>query len=310
MAQWENDLTKTLNTFNSSHLEDVIDIAAMAINPAWGDQWPPQAKFLSLAKAMLPNHVAHLVNATDDRLDTIYLERLGLNIALYNQLLIAKAQLEPVDLEALIAQITDNDKKKLSKKRERPAQKQPKDDFDPGAFLESLKPTIQPPPPPRMLPMSTVPVAALNANVLDAYFSTHLNVQTRSFREPLARGGFIQLALDMGHDWAYIADRLGLQGKKPSSSASVQQARLLYNLIVKFGLSRLRYLQPADGHVMPQFAGGHIKALKRHIKGMSEDERAWWRNGIESPRMLQTTTLSGEPLSYVDPTWLLPENEK
>lgn len=303
MTDWKDDLTKTMNTFNDSRLGNVIDIAATAITPMW-EQWPTQAETLSLAATLFPHHVAHLEVPPDDRLDTIYLERLGLNIALYNQLLIAKAQLEPVDLEALVAQITDNDKKKLSKKRKHQEEEErvPKGAFDPGALLESLKPMLQPPVP-LMLPVSAA--APITTGVLDAYFCTHLNIQTRSFCDPLARGGFIQLALDMGHEWDYIADRLGLQGKKPASSASVQQARLLYNLIVKLGLSRLRYLQPADGHVMPQFAGGRIKALKRHIKGMSVEERTWW--GDESPRMLQTTTLSGEPLSYVDPTWLLPQ---
>jgi hypothetical protein len=274
--------------------------------------------------------VAHLLEAppAKGRLDTIYLERLGLNIALYKQLQDAKANLAPADMDALVSQ-------HLSKKRERPVvehqegeqedrreegeddeevhvptKKQTKDAFDPEAFLESLKPMIQlPPPPPLMVAASLAPIPIVVAptGVLDAYFHTHhLNIQMQSFREPLARGGFIELALDMGHEWDYIANRLGIRGKKPSSGASAQQARLLYNLIVKLGLSRLRYLQPANGHVMSKFAGGHIMALKRHIKSnMSDDERAWWQD--ESPRMLQTTTLIGEPLSYVDPTWLLPE---
>lgn len=105
--------------------------------------------------------------------------------------------------------------------------------------------------------MSTVPVVAVNANVLDAYFSTVLSRAScpRRLYPAGARHG----------------PRLGLHCRPTRPSR--QKALLLFNLIVKFGLSRLRYLQPADAHVMPQFAGGRIKALKRQARLVAQWHR-------------------------------------
>jgi hypothetical protein len=146
--------------------------------------------------------------------------------------------------------------------------------------------------------------------VLATFVRAHLPGQglsklVRSFRDPLAEGAYINLALALGCDWQEIGTTLGIKAQKPETSARVQLAQFLYDLIVTHGLHRLRYLQPTDRHLVPRFKG-HIRPIKAYIADeMSAEEKAWWRNGDEQVPMLSTRNASGKEICYVDPMWLL-----
>jgi hypothetical protein len=190
--------------------------------------------------------------------------------------------------------------------------KRAKDEFDAANLLAEIKPMIH-------LPLAHYchfymkpPNAGEATTLLAAFVHNHLpgrglSSLVRSFRDPLAEGAYIKLALALDCDWSEIGATLGITAKDPATTARVQLAQFLYDLIVTHGLHQLRYLQPTDRHVMPRFKG-HIRPIKTHIEsGMSADEKKWWRGGNEQaiPPMLSTTASSGKVVSYVDPTWLL-----
>ena len=174
--------------------------------------------------------------------------------------------------------------------------KRAKDDFDAANFLAEIKPMIR-------LPLAHHPMMPPIAKeegetLLAAFVRAHLpgqglSILVRSFCNPLAEGAYIKLALALGRNWSEIG------------AGRVQLAQFLYDLIVTHHLYRLRYLQPADRHVVPRFKG-HIRPIKAHLeRGMSAEDKAWWSNGDEHAPMLSTRNASGEEVNYVDPTWLL-----
>ena len=186
--------------------------------------------------------------------------------------------------------------------------KRAKDDFDAANFLAEIKPMIH-------LPLAHHPMVQPIAKeegetLLAAFVRAHLpgqglSILVRSFCNPLAEGAYIKLALALGRNWSEIGATLGIRAKEPATTGRVQLAQFLYDLIVTHHLHRLRYLQPADRHVVPRFKG-HIRPIKAHLeRGMSAEEKAWWRNGVEQVPMLSTRNARGEEVSYVDPTWLL-----
>jgi hypothetical protein len=189
--------------------------------------------------------------------------------------------------------------------------KRAKDEFDAANFLAEIKPMIQ-------IPLAPVPSymqppnTAVDADtLLTAFVHNHLpgrglSSLVRPFRDPLAEGAYIKLALALGCDWSEIGATLGIKAKDPATTARVQLAQFLYDLIVTHGLHRLRYLQPTDRHLVPRFKG-HIRIIKTHVTTkMSDEEKAWWHGGNEQAvPMLTATNTSGKEISYVDPTWLL-----
>jgi hypothetical protein len=139
--------------------------------------------------------------------------------------------------------------------------KRAKDEFDAANLLAEIKPMIQiplAPVPSYMQPPNTA--AGEATTLLAAFVHNHLpgrglSKLVRSFRDPLAEGAYIKLALAVGRDWSKIGATLGITAKDPATTARVQLAQFLYDLIVTHGLHRLRYLVPTDRHLMPRFKG-------------------------------------------------------
>ena len=188
--------------------------------------------------------------------------------------------------------------------------KRAKDEFDAANFLAEIKPMIQIPPAPvpsYMQPPTTVEEAdkLLTAFVHDHLPGRGLSKLVRSFRDPLAEGVYIKLALALDCDWQReIGATLGIKAKDPATTARVQLAQFLYDLIVTHGLHQLRYLVPTDRHLVPRFKG-HIRPIKAYItEEMSAEEKAWWRGNANEMPML-SNVIEGKEIRYVDPTWLL-----
>jgi hypothetical protein len=225
------------------------------------------------------------------------------------------------DCNAALARLVENDlviqkdeeeqaqiKKRPLEEEEEDTDKRAKDDFDTESFLTEIK---------SMIPLVKAKARASSCGdsssadtLLATFVRAHLPGQglsklVRSFRDPLAEGAYIKLALTLGCDWQEIGTTLGIKAQKPETSARVQLAQFLYDLIVTHHLHRLRYLQPTDRHLVPRFKG-HIRPIKAYIADeMSAEEKAWWRNGDEQVPMLSTRNASGKEICYVDPMWLL-----
>ena len=184
---------------------------------------------------------------------------------------------------------------------ESPPLKQARAAFDAASMLTTLK--------------SMVPEADNNtedSHPNNALLQTYLDrgiidSRLRSFREPLIEGAFIETALDLGHDWAWIGAQLGMTNTDPARSTRVQHARFIYYLVTE-KMPRLRHVRPTDACTIPRLRG-HIRPLKRFLEDMPDADLAWWRQGeAEKPPMQKTYSHAGAAaeVQYVDPAWLLP----
>ena len=180
-----------------------------------------------------------------------------------------------------------------------PPLKQARDAFDAAQVLSSLQ---------SMIPEAgdATGDARPNNAVLEAYLQQNtIDARLRSFREPLIEGGFIETALTLGHDWAWIGSQLGMTNADTARSTRVQHARFIYYLVTE-KLPRLRHIRPTDACTIPRLRG-HIRPLKRFLDDMPEANLAWWRQGEpKTPPTITTTALDGTAVDCVDPAWLLP----
>lgn len=130
---------------------------------------------------------------------------------------------------------------------------------------------------------------------------------TMLIKRPLAEGGIIESGRAMGVELSEIGKLLHIKSKTPNTTKRFQAAQFLYDLVVKLGLPRVRHITTlVNPRAINILKRGYIKRCRQYItEDMSDEDRAWWKEGEpEEPPMLELEH-EGNTISYVDPDWLI-----
>ena len=130
---------------------------------------------------------------------------------------------------------------------------------------------------------------------------TDTGQKRRELELMLLRGNYIAYCKKDHKTNVYVAHHLGFQ--QVISHASITQARHLYELIVVYGMYKLRHVWPT-ATVLTQLKQLAHKDILTHLLS-NQGEKDWWKAGQEEPRHIAVENADGQAVDAIDPKWLL-----
>jgi hypothetical protein len=116
----------------------------------------------------------------------------------------------------------------------------------------------------------------------------------------LLRGNYIQYCKTDHKSMTFVAHQLGF---KVTSHSGITQAKRIYELIVVYGMYKLRHVWPTKPVLAKLKQLAHTDILTHLLS--NQEEKDWWKAGQEVPRQIAVENAAGQAVAAIDPKWLL-----